>query len=481
MFDAYEPPNALRYFHELSKIPRCSGNERAVSDYVKNFAVELGLATVQDELCNLTVIKSAAPGYEGVPPVIFQAHLDMVCEKNQDTRFDFTKDALDVYIDGDFIKARGTTLGADNGIAVALFMALMSECDKHPAMEFLFTVEEETGMAGAMNLDVSELRGRRMVNLDGDSDIGFIMGCAAATTIRYDLPVERKKPDDGTAHVKISVGGLVGGHSGMDINRNRANAIKLLGALLDMMGEKFCVAIGEINGGMKVNAIPREAFAKILVKKEDVEAAKLFVEESRADFAREYRLSEPNLDIGFEILDGPPAEILTDDSKKRLFASLLLFPNGVLKMSGEIENLVNASCNLGVLETKGDKIVFSAMPRGAARFYNARTEKIVAGLSKLTNATAVFTERSPAWPYNADSKLLEQAKEAYSKVFGNEPRVTAVHAGLECGIFADKIPGLDIISFGAVTYDLHTPDERVSISSVERVWRFLCLLLEKME
>ena len=480
MFEAYEPKYALAYFKELTEIPHGSGNEKAVSDYVKNFADKLGLATIQDELFNLIVVKDAAPGYEKAPRVIFQAHLDMVCEKNQDTSFDFSKDALDLYVDGDYIKARGTTLGADNGIAVALFMALMNNCNRHPAMEFIFTTQEETGMAGAMNLDTSKLLGRRMVNLDADSDTGFIMGCAAGTIIKYELPIKRAKLPEPSTAVKISVGGLVGGHSGMDINKNRAHAIKLLGNLLSILDEKFYLCISDIGGGMKVNAIPREAYAVVAIKNEDLDAFKVFVEDYNTLLSKEFRNTDPELALNFEILDGLD-NVLDDESKAKLLSSLLLFPNGVLQTSSELESLVNSSCNLGVLETKSDNIVFLAMPRGAAKFYNERTEKAALGLSKLTNAKTEFIERSPAWPYNAQSEFLESAKKVYEKVYGSKPKISAVHAGLECGLFAEKIPGLDIISFGAVIHDLHTPDERVSISSVGRVWRFLCLLLESTE
>ena len=481
MFDAYEPKTALTYFHEITKIPHGSGNEKQVSDYVKNFAEGLDLKTIQDGLGNLIAIKKAAPGFENVKPVIFQAHLDMVCEKNQGTLFDFTKDPLDIYIDGDFIKARGTTLGADNGIAVSLFMALMKDCKKHPDMEFIFTVEEETGMAGAMQLDVSKLSGKRMVNLDGDSDAGFIMGCAAGTTIRYELPVVREKPCDGSVAAKISVGGLVGGHSGMDINKNRASAIKLLGTVLGLLNEKVSLCINEVSGGMKVNAIPREACAIVVIKNDELDAFKKLVRDCHALLSKEFRKTDPDLFLSCETLDSLPEGVLDGESKQRLLTSLVLFPNGVLQMSCELENLVNASCNMGVLETKEDKVVMQAMPRGAARFYNDRTEMAVAGLAGLTNAKTVFIERSPAWPYNADSIFLESAKKTYYNVYGIEPKITAVHAGLECGLFAEKIPGLDIISFGAVIHDLHTPDERVSISSVGRVWRFLCLLLETLD
>ena len=477
MFDSYEAKLALNYFKEITKIPHGSGNEKAVSDYVKNFAEGLGLKTVQDGMNNLIVFKDATPGYENCKAIILQAHLDMVCEKNSDTTHDFEKDPLDIYIDGDFLKARGTTLGADNGIAVSLFMALMKECTEHPPLEFVFTTEEETGMGGAMELDASVLKGRYMINLDGDTDAGFVMGCAAGTTIKYNLPVSYVKPCEDSVQVKISVSGLMGGHSGMDIHKNRAHAIKLMGIVLAELDDEVCVCLNSLSGGMKVNAIPREAFAQAAIPKNELAKAKEIIEKLQGQFATDFRLTDPKLRVAMEEVHGEAFEVLDDLSKQRLISSLQLFPNGVLAMSSELASFVTSSCNLGVIETSGDRILFSAMPRGATKYYNERVENAVLSLSKLTGAEAIFIERSPAWPYNPFSKLLDFAKKSYVKVFNTEPTVSAVHAGLECGLFGEKIPGLDMISFGAVTLDLHTPDERVSLSSVGRVWKFLHELL----
>ena len=477
MFNSYEAKLALNHFHEITKIPHGSGNEKAVSDYVKNFAEGLGLKTIQDSMHNLIVFKDAAPGYENSPAIVLQAHLDMVCEKNADTVHDFTTDPLDIYIDGDFIKARGTTLGADNGIAVSLFMALMEDCKDHPPLEFVFTTQEETGMGGAMELDASVLKGKHMINLDADNDAGFVMGCAAGTMIKYSLPVSYVKPCEDSVQVKISVSGLTGGHSGMDIHKSRAHAIKLIGVILAELDAELCVCIKGLSGGMKVNAIPREAFLEAAIPKNALAKAKEIVEKLHTQFTSDFRLTDPKLQVAIEEISGEMGEVLDGLSKQRLISSLQLFPNGVLAMSSELASLVNSSCNLGVVETTKDKINLSAMPRGATKYYNERVEHAVLSLGKLTGAETVFIERSPAWPYNPFSKLLDLAKKSYMKVFGAEPTVSAVHAGLECGLFAEKIPGLDIISFGPVTYDLHTPDERVSISSVGRVWKFLLELL----
>ena len=477
MFDSYEAKLALNCFHEITKIPHGSGNEKAVSDYVKNFAKGLGLKTVQDGMSNLIVFKDASPGYENSPSIILQAHLDMVCEKNSDVTHDFEKDPLDIFIEGDFLKAKGTTLGADNGIAVSLFMALMAECKEHPPLEFVFTTEEETGMVGAMELDTSSLKGKFMINLDAENDAGFVMGCAAGTMVKYNLPVSYVKPCEDSVQVKISVSGLTGGHSGMDIHKNRAHAIKLIGIILAELQNQVCICIKSLNGGMKVNAIPREAFLEAVISGKDITKAKEIIQKLQDQFSSDFRLTDPKLQVTIEETNTDAREVLDDLSKQRLLSSLMLFPNGVLAMSSELESLVNSSCNLGVIETKEQQIVFSGMPRGATKYYNERVENAVCALGKLTGAETIFIERSPAWPYNPFSKLLDTAKKSYMKVFGVEPKVSAVHAGLECGLFAEKIPGLDIISFGPVTIDLHTPDERVSLSSVGRVWRFLLELL----
>jgi len=475
----YEPQAVLKHFEAISQIPRGSGNEKAVSDFIAKFATDLGCKTIQDNLHNLIIYKPATAGYENKPAVILQAHLDMVCEKNADTVHDFLTDPIKLYVDGDFIKAHGTTLGADNGLGVAMCMAVLADKNlQHPPLEIVLTVEEETGMAGAQNVDAKLLSGTRMLNLDNSRGLEIIMGCAAGTTVEYILPTDWEAVSPDTAAYTITVKGLTGGHSGGDIHKERGNAIRILGQTLALLQQQIDMKIAGISGGMKLNAIPREAQAIVTIPKSEADKAASILEKCRTDFAIQYRV----VDSGLEISCVPSAadKVLTANCSKNLIASLILMPNGVQCMSTEVEGLVNASCNLGVVEMLSDGVKISAMPRGAARFYNDQTEQKITALAELTGAQVTFMQRSPAWPYNPSSELLKIAQACYTPVFGHEAEITAIHAGLECGLFDEKLPGLDIISFGPTNIDLHTPDERLSISSTINSWAFLQALLKAL-
>ncbi|MCL2217476.1 MAG: beta-Ala-His dipeptidase [Defluviitaleaceae bacterium] len=473
VLDSYEPRAVFKHFEAISQIPRGSGNEKAVSDFIAEFAKDFEI--IQDEWHNLIIKKPATVGYEDKEPVILQAHLDMVCEKNTDTSHDFTRDPLDLYVDGDFIKARGTTLGADNGIGVAFCMALLQESTNHPPLEIVLTSEEETGMDGAKNLDMSVFKGRRMINLDSTDDTRFTMGCAAGTEIKYVIPAERTSPASGETAYKISVKGLHGGHSGEDINKERGNSLKILGLLLAALGDGL--RISEISGGMKVNAIPREATAVVFVS--DRAASEASLEKCRSDLKEQNSVADPDLCIEWETV-GSTGPALTPECSGKVVSLLLLTPSGVLARSLELEELVNASCNLGVAETSEKYVEILAMCRGASEFYNRQIEVQLVTLAKLVGVEVSFAQRSPAWAYNPASKLLKTALEAYTPVFNREPFVTASHGGLECGLFAEKISGLDIISLGPTNLDLHTPDERLSISSTARFWEFLQAFLKSL-
>ena len=476
ILSAYEPKTVFSIFEELSKIPRGSGNEKAASDYAANFAREKGFKTVQDKFNNVIIFKPGTAGYEDKSPVILQAHLDMVCEKNADTDFNFLTDPLNLYIDGDFVKARGTTLGADNGIGVAFCLALLEKCENHPPLEIILTTEEETGMDGAENLDMNLLKGKRLINLDSSDEKQFTMGCAAGTTAEYVLPIKREKNDGTTC--KISVKGLSGGHSGEDIIKERGNSLKILGQILNAMGEKTKIA--SICGGMKMNAIPREAEAVITFDSEtDASDAKQKMENFCKTLYKRYKVSDPELLIEYEKTSTADT-VLTAECRQKLVSSLLLMPSGVSQRSIEIENLVNLSCNLGVAETFDDNIKVLAMIRGAAQFYNTQLEDQIAALAESLGAELTLSQRSPAWPYDPDSALLKTALKVYEPIFKNKPKVTAIHAGLECGLFSEKIQGIDIISFGADVHELHTPNERLSISSTARVWEFVKNLLKEL-
>lgn len=476
-FDKFEPANVLNIFADISKIPRGSGHEKAVSDYVAAFARERGAEVVQDAWNNLIIFKPASPGFSD-KPLILQAHLDMVCEKNADIKHDFTRNPLDLYIDGDFIKARGTTLGADNGVGVAMCLALLELNTEHPPLEIVLTTHEETGMDGAENLDTSLLKGKRMLNLDSSDETTFTMGCAAGTTAEFMIPAEWESCEN-SAVCEISVKGLKGGHSGGDIHKERGNALRILAFLLNALGSDICLT--EILGGMKVNAIPREASASIVFSNTDAAKINAALEACFENFSKQYRATDPGLQIDWAFSEKSEMKFLTRDCTKKVISSLLLIPTGAMSRSLEIEGLVNASCNIGVAESTEQHVKISAMPRGVASYYTHQLEVQISALADLMGAEVIFLQRSPEWQYNPDSALLKTSLDIYKTVFKRETAATAVHGGLECGIFSAKIPGIDIISFGPNAYDYHTPDEKLSISSTKRVWEFLVELLRSLK
>lgn len=482
-----EPKEVFGHFCEISKIPRGSGNEKAVSDYIAKFARGCDVEVFQDEWNNLTILKKASVGREGSEPIILQAHLDMVCEKNAGTAHDFLRDPLDLYVDGDYLKARGTTLGADNGIGVAMCMALLAGAFEHPPLEIILTTDEEAGMGGAENLDISRLAGKRMLNLDSNDDKTFTMGCAAGTTAEIIIPAERTSLSGGLTCCEISVRGLLGGHSGGDIHRGRGNAIKILALVLEEMcyGDRE-IYLGEISGGMKVNAIPREACAKVVFPESKKEKIINALEECKRKQENIFSKSDPDIKIAWEFFYHTQdfVAFFTEQCTEKIIAAIIKMPNGVTEMSREIEGLVNASCNIGVAETTAEYVKILAMPRGATTDLVCKVEEKISAATEQANGTANFLQRSPAWPYNPNSELLKRALQTYKTHTGCEAAATAVHAGLECGIFSAKFASknvdLDIVSYGPNAHEYHTPNEKLSISSTGRVWGFLLELLSNI-
>ena len=475
----YQPQEIFKHFEAISQIPRGSGNEKAVSDFIANFAKNLGCKTIQDNWNNLIIFKPGTAGYEDKPPIILQAHLDMVCEKNADTEHDFLTDPLKLYVDGDFIKAQGTTLGADNGLGVAFCMALLEDTScEHPPLEIVLTTEEETGMGGAVNLDASVLKAKRMINFDNSREKEFILGCASGSVMEYLLPGDWDAVTPDNIAYSISVKGLTGGHSGGDIHRERGNALRIMGNVLAELGAQVSIRIANISGGMMVNAIPREAAVTIALPKNAVDKALGVLEKCRTNLAEEYRATDSELAISW--VQDSVGKALTAGCSGKLVASLTLLPFGVQQMSMEMEGLVNASCNIGVAETLHEGVKISLMARAANRPNTERMELQIDNLAKLTGAQVKVLRRTPPWPYNPNSQLLKVAAECYKPVFKRDVELKAIHGGLECGVFLEKIPGLDIIAVGPTIIDLHTPQERMSIASTEKMWDFLQLLLKNL-
>lgn len=480
---------ALRLFEELSVIPRGSGNEKAASDYVAEFAKQRGCEVMQDERHNLIIRKPASPGYESAPAVIFQGHLDMVCEKNKGTEHDFSKDPISFRVEDDFIYAEGTTLGADNGIAVATALALIDSPElAHPELEILMTTEEETTMGGAFALDVSPLKGRRMINFDSDREGVLFVSSAGGINLYHTVPIGKRALRQGDGEVySINVHGLRGGHSGDDIIHERGNANKLLGRVLDDLRRHVPFALASVNGGMKANAIPREAEAVVYLGENAKEEAKKRIGEWSNLLREEFQATDAEVEValrpGVQSANGTAVnEIVFDDATKAAVIQLLaLIPNGVLSMDKAIPNLVRTSSNLGVVTTNEDSVVMQSLARSSLRSQTDDVQRILATLAETVGCEFRADSYFPGWPYRADSELRPVFQQVYERQFGTPLDVKAIHAGLECGVLIGKLPDLDAVSYGPNLYDIHTPQEHLSISSVERSWSFLTAVLSELK
>lgn len=474
-----QPSLVFKYFEEISQIPRGSKNEKGISDYLRNFGESLGLETIQDESLNIIIRKPATPGYENAPGVVLQGHMDMVCEKNKSTNHDFMKDPIKLRIDGDYVYATDTTLGADNGIAVAMGLAILASNDiAHPALELLVTVDEEAGMTGAMALDGSLVKGKYILNLDSEEEGYLLVSCAGGVTALSTLPVEFVKPEATKKSYLLEVKGLLGGHSGMDIIKQRGNANKILGRLLNLLNVDFDIA--KVEGGSKNNAIPREADCVIMVNNDQIDEFTTQLKDITNIFKHELRTSDPGLEIACSETDTPEL-ILNSASKDKVIKMLNLIPNGIQTMSMDIENLVESSTNLGVLRTTDSTVTFECAVRSSVK---SLKEDITARMKLLVTELGGNLELIsdyPAWEYAKDSNLEKVCIEAYKNLTGKEPIIMALHAGLECGLLLDKIPNAEAISFGPNMYDVHTPNEHLSISSTENTWKYLLEVLKSIK
>ena len=474
-----QPQLVFKYFEEISQIPRGSGNEKEISDYLRKFGEDLGLETIQDEALNIIIRKPATKGYENAPGVVLQGHMDMVCEKNKGTNHDFTKDPLQLRIDGDYIYATDTTLGADNGIAVAMGLAVLASNDiEHPALEVLVTVDEEAGMSGAMALDGNLVKGKYILNLDSEEEGHLLVSCAGGVTALSTIPVEFTDADSSKVAFSLEIKGLLGGHSGMDIIKQRANSNKLLGRLLNLISIDFDLA--KVEGGSKNNAIPRESDCVLMINPSDKETFISDVERITATFKHEFSTSDPGLEVICKETTAP-AKVLNCDSKSRVISMLNIIPNGIQTMSMDIENLVESSTNIGVLRTTDSAVTFECAVRSSVGSLKTDITNRMELLTKQLNGTLQLISDYPAWEYAKNSQLEKMCIDAYKNLTGNEPIIMALHAGLECGLLLEKMPHAEAISFGPNMYDVHTPNEHLSISSTENTWKFLLAVLKSMK
>ena len=470
-----EPGRVFHFFEQMSAIPRGSGNTKAVSDWLAEFARERGLRYQQDALNNIIIFKDASAGYEGAEPVILQGHMDMVCEKAPDCGKDMTREGLDLAIDGDFVYAKGTTLGGDDGIAVAMALAVLDdESLPHPPIEVVITVDEETGMDGAMGIDVSGLKGRRMLNIDSEDEGVFTVSCAGGNTSACLLPLTRA-PFDG-AGVTVAVGGLTGGHSGAEIHKGRANANVLMGRILRAAARRTELRLLRVDGGLKDNAIPVACTARVVAA--DPQAVLDAVREMEAALHNEYRVTDPALWIRAEA-SAAAEEPMDESSTRRVLCMLACLPNGVQAMSAEIHGLVQTSLNLGILATEETSLRASFCVRSSVDSQREMLKDRLTCLMEELGGTVEFAGDYTGWQYREDSPLRDRMVEVFREQYGKEPKIEAIHAGLECGVFAGKLPGLDCVSIGPDLFEIHTPRERLSISSVQRIWDFVVEVLKR--
>ena len=473
-----EPKEVFKWFYEISQVPRGSGNERAISDFLVKFAKDRNLEVHQDKAMNVIIKKPGTAGYEKSPTVIIQGHMDMVCEKDASSNHDFLKDPIKFVVKGEMLYADKTTLGGDDGIAVAYALTVLDSKDiPHPPLEVLITTEEETGMGGAMALTDEHLQGTRLLNIDSEEEGVFLVSCAGGANIHvfFDIKKEAAKGK----FLKITVGGLLGGHSGIEINKQRANSIKLLGRILYNIKQNEKINIVEISGGSKHNAIAKDAHAVIAA--ENTEAVLKIVEKMTADFKGEYRAVDKLLTVTANETQNPSGQMFTKELTLNLIDFMASIPNGVQYMSMEIHGLVQTSLNNGVLEEIDGRIKFTTSVRSSVK--SALDEIVDVLRIQAERCGAEFKKASeyPAWEYSPDSPVRDAAVNVYKKLNNKEPLITAIHAGLECGLLKKTLPNVDAVSFGPNLYDVHTPNEHMDIASVERVWKFLLAYLAELK
>ena len=474
-----EPREVFRYFEEICAIPHGSGNTKQISDYCVSFAKEHGLEYIQDSSNNVIIFKDGTAGYEQSAPVMLQGHLDMVCEKSPDCAIDFEKDGLALRLEGGIISADGTTLGGDDGIAVAMALAILDADDiPHPPLEVVLTVDEEIGMLGAADLDCSSLKSRMMINIDSEDEGVLLVSCAGGVSAVCRLPIDREK-GTGTA-VTLKISGLAGGHSGVEIDKGRANANQLLGRTLNELGKSVPYALIYAEGGLKDNAIPRAAEAGLVVASEYIPTVKAFAAEYNDIFASEYRASDPELSFTAAVGEEESFEVVDSDSKKRMIAALLNLPGGIQRMSLDIPGLVQTSLNMGILKTGDNEMIMSFAVRSSVGTEKTELVSRLTNLTELLGGTVELTGNYPAWEYKTDSKLRKLMIEIFEEQYGKKPAVEAIHAGVECGLFAGKLSGLDCVSIGPDMKDIHTPNERMDAASVERTWKYVLEILRRL-
>ncbi|SDR67003.1 aminoacyl-histidine dipeptidase [Christiangramia echinicola] len=475
-----EPKVLWNKFADLNAVPRPSKKEERVIEFIKNFGKNLNLKTEVDSVGNVVIYKPATQGLENRKKIVLQAHLDMVHQKNNDTDFDFDTQGIDMYVDGDWVRAKGTTLGADNGLGVATMMAILeSDTIEHPAIEALFTIDEETGMTGAKGLSPDLLKGDILLNLDTEEDDEIGIGCAGGVDITATKKYDEEKLPDAYRSYSVKVKGLMGGHSGMDIIKGLGNANKMMNRLLLNTSEDLKLRISEINGGGLRNAIPRESEAIVAVPDTEEENFKKEIESRAADIKAEYTSLEPNLSV--EIQKLPTQKSIMDlKSQKEVLLALAGAHNGVYRMSPEIEGLVETSNNVANVTLKGGEVYVKCLTRSSVESSKNDLASSLKAVFELAGFEVKLSGEYPGWAPNSDSAILKTLDEIYQRMNGEKADIAACHAGLECGIIGSHYPEMDMISFGPTIRGAHSPDERASISSAQKYWKFLLEVLKNI-
>lgn len=476
-----EPKQLWNKFADLNAVPRPSKKEERVIAFMKDFGQKLGFETIEDEVGNVIIKKPATPGMENRKTIVMQSHLDMVHQKNGDTVFDFDTQGIEMYVDGDWVRAKGTTLGADNGLGVATIMAILESTDiKHPAIEALFTIDEETGMTGAMGLKGGLLNGEILLNLDTEEDDEIDIGCAGGIDVTAERGYNQEEVPENSVAYTITVKGLNGGHSGMDINKGLGNANKIMNRLLFDGFENFGLQVLEINGGSLRNAIPRESVAKVIISEIFDETYVFDMLETINDIKTELKTTEPNLEIKIEKADVLPTSVMDLGVQEGLTRALYAAHNGVYRMSADMDNLVETSNNIARVIVKDGKVHIGCLTRSSVESAKLDLANALRSTFELIGCEVTQSGSYPGWTPNVNSPILDVLKDIYEKQNGTTPDVVACHAGLECGILGTNYPDMDMISFGPTIKGAHSPDERASIKSAQKYWKFVLEILENI-
>lgn len=476
-----EPKALWNKFADLNAVPRPSKKEERVIAFMKDFGKKLGLETIEDEVGNVIIKKPATAGMENRKTIVMQSHLDMVHQKNNDTVFDFDTQGIEMYVDNGWVRAKGTTLGADNGLGVATIMAILESADiPHPAIEALFTIDEETGMTGAMGLKGGLLDGEILLNLDTEEDDEIDIGCAGGIDVTATAEYDEEDTPEGSVGYSITVKGLQGGHSGMDIHKGLGNANKIMNRLLFDGFDNFGLQISEIKGGSLRNAIPRESVAKVIIAKVYDEAFVFDMQEIVNEIKTEFKTMEPNLEILFEKLDTVPAKVMPSIAQFYFVRAMYTAHNGVYRMSADFDDLVETSNNIAKVIVGEGKLSVQCLTRSSVESSKMDLANALRSAFELMGCEVEFTGSYPGWTPNAKSEILDILTGIYEKQNGSKPNVVACHAGLECGILGTNYPDMDMISFGPTIKGAHSPDERADIASAQKYWKFVLEILKNI-